>query len=110
MSQASKNGGGNNDDKNNIDVINVNVINYKNDKRCCFINRSVSVFFAAGGNVEFFWDDPRKVGSRVTDTDGSTFYRGSGYGTSSFITHERLKSRRFIKGDDVIFLLSLEGL
>ncbi|RXN36398.1 meprin A subunit beta-like protein [Labeo rohita] len=62
------------------------------------------------GNVEYFWDDPRKVGSLVTDSDGSSFYRGPGYGTSSYITHDRLKSRSFIKGDDVIFLLSLEGL
>ncbi|KAL0164224.1 hypothetical protein M9458_039977, partial [Cirrhinus mrigala] len=44
------------------------------------------------------------------DTDGSSFYRGPGYGTSSYITHDRLKSRSFIKGNDVIFLLSLEGL
>ncbi len=62
------------------------------------------------GNVEYFWDDPRKVGSLVTDTDGSKFYRGPGSGTSNYITHDRLKSRSFIKGDDVIFLLSLEGL
>ncbi|KAL1254555.1 hypothetical protein QQF64_016784 [Cirrhinus molitorella] len=62
------------------------------------------------GNVEYFWDDPRKVGSLVTDTDGSSFYRGPGYGTSSYITHDRLKSRSFIKGDDVIFLLSLEDV
>uniref|UniRef100_A0A673MYU9 Metalloendopeptidase n=1 Tax=Sinocyclocheilus rhinocerous TaxID=307959 RepID=A0A673MYU9_9TELE len=60
------------------------------------------------GNVEYFWDDPRKVGSLVTDTDGSKFYRGPGYGTSNYITHDRLKSRSFIKGDDVIFLLSLD--
>ncbi|XP_051511762.1 meprin A subunit beta [Myxocyprinus asiaticus] len=62
------------------------------------------------GNVKYVWDDPRKVGSLVTDTDGSKFYRGPGYGTSSYITHGRLKSRSFIKGDDVIFLLSLEDL
>ncbi|XP_036437514.1 meprin A subunit beta [Colossoma macropomum] len=62
------------------------------------------------GNVEYFWDDPRKVGSRVQNADGTSYYRGPGYGTSSFITHSRLKSRNFIKGDDVIFLLSLEDV
>ncbi|XP_067273230.1 meprin A subunit beta isoform X2 [Pseudorasbora parva] len=62
------------------------------------------------GNVEYFWDDPRKVGSRVTDTDGNSYYRGPGSGTSNYITHDRLKSRSFIKGDDVIFLLSLEDV
>ncbi len=75
----------------------------------CFI-KSIFSLCAAIGNVEYFWDDPRKVGSLVTDTDGSKFYRGPGYGTSSYITHDCLKSRSFIKGDDVIFLLSLEGL
>lgn len=62
----------------------------------------------ARGNVEYFWDDPRKVGSLVTDEDGNSYYRGPGYGTSSFISHEHMKSRTFIKGDDVIFLLSLK--
>uniref|UniRef100_A0A671MXZ3 Metalloendopeptidase n=1 Tax=Sinocyclocheilus anshuiensis TaxID=1608454 RepID=A0A671MXZ3_9TELE len=57
------------------------------------------------GNVEYFWDDPRKVGSLVTDTDGSSYYRGPGSGTSIYITHDRS-----FKGDNVIFLLSLEDV
>ncbi|KAK2883566.1 hypothetical protein Q8A67_017203 [Cirrhinus molitorella] len=60
------------------------------------------------GKVEYYWDNPRKVGSLVTDTDGKSYYRGPGYGYSNYITHDRLKSRSFIKGDDVIFLFSLE--
>ncbi len=75
----------------------------------CFIKNIFSLC-AAKGNVEYFWNDPRKVGSLVTDTDGSKFYRGKGFSTSNYITHDRLKSRNFIKGHDVIFLLSLEGL
>ncbi|XP_015241270.1 PREDICTED: meprin A subunit beta-like [Cyprinodon variegatus] len=59
--------------------------------------------------TEFYWDDPRKVGSKVTASDGGSYYRGPGYGTSTFITHSRLMSRSFIKGDDSFFLLSLEG-
>ncbi|XP_056620781.1 meprin A subunit beta, partial [Triplophysa dalaica] len=62
----------------------------------------------SAGNVKYFWDNPRKFGSRVTDSDGKSYYRGPGYGTTNFITHEHLKSRSFIKGNDVIFLLSLE--
>ncbi|XP_035270568.1 meprin A subunit beta, partial [Anguilla anguilla] len=64
----------------------------------------------ANGNREYFWDDPRKVGSLVTDEDGTQFYRGPGRGTSSFLTHGRLKSRDFIKGDDAIFLFTLEDV
>uniref|UniRef100_A0A3P9IFA9 Metalloendopeptidase n=1 Tax=Oryzias latipes TaxID=8090 RepID=A0A3P9IFA9_ORYLA len=60
--------------------------------------------------TEFLWDDPSKVGSKVTTADGSFYYRGPGYGTSTFITHSRLKSRKFIKGDDAFFLFSLEDI
>ncbi|XP_063747914.1 meprin A subunit beta [Eleginops maclovinus] len=60
--------------------------------------------------TELYWDDPRKVGSKVTASDGSYYYRGPGTGTSSFITHSRLKSRNFIKGDDAYFLFSLEDI
>ncbi|XP_049337244.1 meprin A subunit beta isoform X2 [Astyanax mexicanus] len=62
------------------------------------------------GEVEYFWDDPRKVGSLIKNPDGTSYYRGPGYGTSSFITHQRLKSRDFIKGDDLIMFLSLEDI
>ncbi|XP_027884525.1 meprin A subunit beta [Xiphophorus couchianus] len=60
--------------------------------------------------TEFYWDDPRKVGSEVTGSDGSSYYRGPGYGTSTFISHSGLRSRSFIKGDDAFFLLSLEDV
>ncbi|XP_012686985.2 meprin A subunit beta [Clupea harengus] len=62
------------------------------------------------GGVEYYWDDPRKVGSLVNASDGTQFYRGPGSGTSAFLTHGRLKSRSFIKADDAIFLLSLDDL
>ncbi|XP_034036231.1 meprin A subunit beta isoform X2 [Thalassophryne amazonica] len=59
---------------------------------------------------EFYWDDPRKVGSKVTLPDGSYYYRGPGTGTSMFLTHSRLRSRKFIKGDDAFFVFSLEDI
>lgn len=57
----------------------------------------------------YFWDDPRKVGIEVTDTDGSKYFRGPGAGTPTYLTHLRAKSRDFIKGGDAIFLLTMEG-
>ncbi|CAB1451672.1 unnamed protein product [Pleuronectes platessa] len=59
---------------------------------------------------EYYWDDPREVGSKVTQSDGSFYYRGPGFGSSTFIKHSRLRSRQFIKGDDAIFLLSLDDI
>ncbi|KAM3876217.1 LOW QUALITY PROTEIN: meprin A subunit beta-like [Diretmus argenteus] len=59
---------------------------------------------------EYYWDNPRKVGSLVHDPDGSSYYRGPPYGTSVFITHSRLRSRNFIKGDDAFFLFSLNAV
>ncbi|XP_047442862.1 meprin A subunit beta-like [Mugil cephalus] len=61
-------------------------------------------------NKGYIWDDPRKVGYKVRDSDGSYYYRGPGYGTRTFISHSRLKSRKFIKGDDAFILLSLEDI
>ncbi|XP_043076039.1 meprin A subunit beta isoform X13 [Puntigrus tetrazona] len=58
----------------------------------------------------YLWDNPQKVGSLVTDANGSKYYRGPGYNTTEYITQDRLKSRSFIKGNDVIFLLSLEDV
>ncbi|XP_070830157.1 meprin A subunit beta-like [Chaetodon trifascialis] len=57
-----------------------------------------------------FWDDPRKVGVEVRDTDGSTYFRGPGAGTSVYLTHLRARSRDFIKGGDAIFLLTMEDV
>lgn len=58
---------------------------------------------------QFFWDDPRKVGTEVNDTNGSTYFRGPGAGTAVYLTHLRAKSRDFIKDGDAIFLLTMEG-
>ncbi|XP_070774860.1 meprin A subunit beta-like [Enoplosus armatus] len=64
----------------------------------------------ATGSDNFFWDDPRKVGVEVTDTDGSKYFRGPGAGTAVYLTHLRAKSRDFIKGGDAVFLLTMEDV
>lgn len=63
----------------------------------------------ADDNDGYFWDRPSKVGEVAFFLNGTQFRRGQGFGTSAFITHERLKSRDFIKGDDVYILLTMEG-
>lgn len=63
-----------------------------------------------GGKEYYFWDRPDKIGSAVTDTDGTIFYRGPGKGTSAFISHERLQSREFIKGDDIFIFLTMQDV
>lgn len=50
------------------------------------------------------------MGAVAVFPNGTQFRRGGGYGTSAFITHERLKSGDFIKGDDVYILLTVEGM
>lgn len=74
-----------------------------------FMNFSSLVFLPFSTDSDlFFWDDPRKVGVEVKDTNGS-YFRGPGAGTSVYLTHLRAKSRDFIKDGDAIFLLSMEG-
>ncbi|XP_066580313.1 meprin A subunit beta [Amia ocellicauda] len=63
---------------------------------------------APDGSSQLFWDDPRKVGSLVTDENGTSYYRGPGDEFSLFLSHNRLRSREFMKGDDVFFLLTME--
>ncbi|XP_054174633.1 meprin A subunit beta isoform X1 [Homo sapiens] len=66
--------------------------------------------FMTTDNGNYFWDRPSKVGTVALFSNGTQFRRGGGYGTSAFITHERLKSRDFIKGDDVYILLTVEDI
>ncbi|XP_067834101.1 meprin A subunit beta [Heptranchias perlo] len=63
-----------------------------------------------GNRTFFFWDKPAKVGQSVTEPDGIKYHRGPGMGISAFLSHERLKSREFIKGDDAYFLLTMEDV
>ncbi|XP_045706122.1 meprin A subunit beta [Phyllostomus hastatus] len=66
--------------------------------------------FLTTDNGDYFWDKPSKVGQVASFPNGTQFRRGRGYGTSAFITHERLKSRDFIKGNDVYILLTVEDI
>ncbi|XP_028630720.1 meprin A subunit beta [Grammomys surdaster] len=61
-------------------------------------------------NGSYFWDRPSKVGVVAFFPNGTQYSRGRGYGTSVFITHQRLKSREFIKGDDLYILLTVEDI
>ncbi|KAM7320015.1 hypothetical protein ACRRTK_020458 [Alexandromys fortis] len=61
-------------------------------------------------NESYFWDRPSKLGNTAFFPNGTQYYRTRGYGTSAFITYERLKSREFIKGDDVYILLTVEDI
>ncbi|NXI22356.1 MEP1B protein, partial [Sterrhoptilus dennistouni] len=58
----------------------------------------------------YTWDRPDKVGSEATFLNGTKYMRGPGVGTSAFLTHERLRSRNFIKEDGVYILLTFEGI
>ncbi|XP_035174276.1 meprin A subunit beta [Oxyura jamaicensis] len=58
----------------------------------------------------YFWDRPDKVGSIASFPNGTTFMRGPGSGTSAFLTHQRLRSRDFIKEDSIYILLTMEDI
>lgn len=65
---------------------------------------------SSGSLTSLFWDRPDKVGSPSKFANGTEFRRGPGSGTSGFLTHQRLRSRDFIKGDDVYILSTIEGM
>ncbi|NXS60001.1 MEP1B protein, partial [Brachypteracias leptosomus] len=58
----------------------------------------------------YFWDRPDKVGSIAYFPNGTSFMRGPGSGTSGFLTHQRLRSRNFIKEDSIYILLTMEDI
>ncbi|NXV10837.1 MEP1B protein, partial [Cepphus grylle] len=58
----------------------------------------------------YFWDRPDKVGSIASFPNGTQFKRGPGSGTNAFLTHQRLRSRNFIKEDGVYILLTMEDI
>ncbi|XP_077208632.1 meprin A subunit beta [Paroedura picta] len=62
------------------------------------------------GSSNLFWDRPDKVGESAYFTNGTHFMRGPQSGTSAFLTHERLKSRDFIKEDSVFILTTVEDI
>nr|XP_005903416.1 PREDICTED: meprin A subunit beta [Bos mutus] len=61
-------------------------------------------------NGNYFWDRPSKVGAQVIFPNGTQFQRGRGRGFPNFMSQEMLKSRDFIKGDDVYILLTVEDI
>nr|XP_051708002.1 meprin A subunit beta isoform X3 [Oryctolagus cuniculus] len=66
--------------------------------------------FMTTDDGNYLWDRPSRVGQVVVFPNGTEYSRGRGYGTSAFITYERLRSRDFIKGDDAFILLTVEDV
>ncbi|NWW12173.1 MEP1B protein, partial [Oreocharis arfaki] len=64
----------------------------------------------SGSSSNYTWDRPDKVGSEATFPNGTIYMKGPGVGTSAFLTHERLRSRNFIKEDGVYILLTMEDI
>ncbi|XP_061467299.1 meprin A subunit beta [Rhineura floridana] len=58
----------------------------------------------------YSWDRPDKVGTASNFTNGTEFMRGPRAGVSSFITHQRLKSRDFVKDDGIFILTTVEDI
>ncbi|XP_073488925.1 meprin A subunit beta-like [Aquarana catesbeiana] len=58
----------------------------------------------------FFWDKPEIVGTNASFSNGTQFFRGPGYGTSAYITHDRVHSRDFLKGGDAFLLITVEDV
>ncbi|XP_032323019.1 meprin A subunit beta [Camelus ferus] len=88
------------------------ILDQNPDIRRC-MSRELSITtdpFMISGNGNYFWDRPSKVGGKAFFSNGTQFRRGGGYGSSTFMTLEQLKSRDFIKGNDVYILLTVEDI
>ncbi|XP_078007911.1 meprin A subunit beta [Phascolarctos cinereus] len=74
--------------------------------------RSVTTdpFQTLDNNETFVWDKPSKIGETATFPNGTLYSRGPRYGTSVYITHQRMQGRDFVKGDNVYMLLTMEDI
>lgn len=57
----------------------------------------------------FYWDNPRKVGILVNESNEDSYYAGPNLGYRRFLSHDALWSGSFLKGGDVYFLVNFYG-
>ncbi|XP_047455696.1 meprin A subunit beta-like [Mugil cephalus] len=63
----------------------------------------------ASSDGRYYWDNPRKIGTEVTDEYDETFFAGFLIGSYSS-SLERMKSKEFLKGGSAIFVFSFQDL
>lgn len=65
------------------------------------------MFYLLSGN--YYWDNPRKVGTSYTDENNVTMYEGPAMGITYFASFEEMKYKDFLKGGSAIFAFRFEG-
>lgn len=68
------------------------------------LSRLVVVHFFPG-----IWTNPRVTGSQQTNENGEIEYFNRGYGSTAFISREKLRTFSFLKGEDLFLFLEVKG-
>ncbi|KAM3614330.1 uncharacterized protein V6R79_012847 [Siganus canaliculatus] len=85
-------------------------IQQRMSKQMSITTDSEKTFTGENGEMFHFWDNPRKVGHLINDTNGESYYAGPNLGYRRFLTFDEFWSGNFIKESGVFFLLNFDDL
>ncbi|XP_071326671.1 meprin A subunit beta-like [Trachinotus anak] len=85
-------------------------IQQRMSKEISITTDSERTFTGDNGEIFRYWDNPRKVGHLINDTNGGSYYAGPNLGYRKFLSFDAFWSGKFIKGASVFFLLNIDDL
>ncbi|XP_029360019.1 meprin A subunit beta-like isoform X2 [Echeneis naucrates] len=85
-------------------------IQHRMSKQMSITTDSERTFTGDSGEIFHYWDNPRKVGHPVNDTNGEVYYAGPNFGYMEFLSLRAIWSGNFIKGGSAFFLLNFDDL
>ncbi|XP_062394947.1 meprin A subunit beta-like isoform X2 [Sardina pilchardus] len=74
------------------------------------MSKQRSITTSSSQDLEEFFHRPRKYGTLQTDDSSEDVYANDGTGDSAFMSATILKSRTFLKGGNVFFLISIQDI
>ncbi|XP_026172940.1 meprin A subunit beta-like [Mastacembelus armatus] len=85
-------------------------IQLRMSKQISITTDSEKTFAGENGETFYYWDNPRKLGHLVNNTNTETYYAGPNFGYRKFLYYDAFWSGNFIKGGSVYFLFSFDDL
>nr|XP_019948367.1 PREDICTED: meprin A subunit beta-like [Paralichthys olivaceus] len=79
-------------------------------KQISITTNSERTFSGENGETFQYWDNPRKVGHLINETNGESYYAGPNLGYRTFLSFDAFWSGNFIKGGSVFILLNFDDL
>ncbi|XP_023256852.1 meprin A subunit beta-like [Seriola lalandi dorsalis] len=85
-------------------------IQQRMSKQISITTDSERTFIGDSGEIFHYWDNPRKLGHLINDTNRESYYAGPNLGYRTFLSLDAFRSGNFIKGGSIFFFLSFDDL